>query len=299
MRLACFSTLTGSLGVFVAADLITFYLVFTIVSLAAYGLVVFNDGENTRRAGSIYVAAALLGEACLLLGFVLLAAGAPDRSLLITDAVSVLAASPWRDAAIVSLVLGFGLKIGLVPLHVWMPLTYSAAPFPAAAVLSGAASKAGVIGLIRFLPLDTALPGWGGLLMTAGLFSAFYGVLVGVTQTNPRTVLAYSSVSQLGLVAAVLGAGLATGNPAVGLAAAFYGVHHVLVKGGLFLAIGAAEASPSHRLLRIMVPAAIIALGFGGLPLTGGALAKLAVKPALGYGLAGSLGMLAAAGARC
>ena len=62
----------------------------------------------------------------------------------------------------------------------------AAAPIPAAAVLSGAAVKAGVIGLIRFLPLDAALPGWGEALAAAGLFCAFYGVAIGITQSNPE-----------------------------------------------------------------------------------------------------------------
>ena len=71
----------------------------------------------------------------------------PNDSLLISDAVAALPASPWRTATLTLLLLGFGAKIGIVPFHVWMPLAYRAAPIPAAAVLSGAAVKAGVIGL--------------------------------------------------------------------------------------------------------------------------------------------------------
>jgi formate hydrogenlyase subunit 3/multisubunit Na+/H+ antiporter MnhD subunit len=288
-------TLTGNLGVFVAVDMVGFYLFFSLVSLAAYGLVVYHDNTSAKRAAAVYIALAVLAEAFLLMGFVLLAAAAPDRSLLIRDAVAALPTSPWRDAALALLILGFGLKIGLVPLHVWMPLTYSAAPIPAAAVLSGAAVKAGVIGLIRFLPFETALPGWGEALATAGLFSAYYGVAIGITQANLKTVLAYSSVSQMGLLAAVFGMGLAAGEPNVAIAAAFYAVHHTLVKGGLFLAIGVAPTK-SQRLWLVMLPAAALALGLGGLPLTGGALAKLAVKAPLGDGVAGMLATLSAIG---
>ena len=98
--------------------------------------------------------------------------------------------------------------MGLVPLHVWLPLAHPAAPMPASAVLSGAIIKAGVIGLIRFLPLDGSLADWSAGLTSLGLVTAFYAVAVGITQANPKTVLAYSSVSQMGFVAAVLGAGL-------------------------------------------------------------------------------------------
>ena len=288
-------TLTGNLGVFIAADLVSFYLTFSVVSLAAYGLIVHDGTPGSQRAGVIYVALAVLGEAFLLMAFVFMAAATPDSSLLIRDAVAALPSSPWRHTALALLILGFGLKIGLAPLHVWMPLAYTAAPIPAAAVLSGAAVKAGVIGFIRFLPLGAAMPEWGEALAAAGLFSAFYGVLVGITQENPKTVLAYSSVSQMGLLAAALGMGLATGDTGAALGVSFSAAHHILVKGGLFLAIGVAAAA-GPRLWPVLIPAAVLALGLGGLPLTGGALAKLAVKAQLGDGVVGTLATLSAAG---
>ncbi|MCX5495848.1 proton-conducting transporter membrane subunit [Kaistia dalseonensis] len=290
------TTLVGSMGVFIAADLPSFYLLFSMVSLAAYGLVVFDDTPSTRRAGRVYVALAVLGEAFLLLAFVLLSTATADNSLMIRDVVGNLAQSPWRDLTIGLIILGFGIKMGLVPFHVWMPLAYTAAPIPAVAVMSGAAVKAGVIGMIRFLPFDSASSGWGTALVVVGLFSAFYGVAIGITQKNPKTVLAYSSVSQMGVIATVFGMGLSSGDRGVMLGGAFYAAHHILVKGGLFLAIGAAASVGSRRLWPVLLPAAIIALGIGGLPLTGGALAKLAVKDTLGYGLVGTLGALSAAG---
>jgi multicomponent Na+:H+ antiporter subunit A len=288
-------TLAGNLGVFLAADLVSFYLTFSMVSLAAYGLIVHDGSPSSRRAGIIYVGLAVLGEAVLLLAFVFMAAATPDGSLLIRDGVAALPTSPWRGTALVLLILGFGLKIGLVPLHVWMPLAYTAAPIPAAAVLSGAAVKAGVIGFIRFLPLGVAMPEWGEALAAAGLFSAFYGVLVGLTQENPKTVLAYSSVSQMGLLAAALGMALVAGDTGAALGVSFSAVHHVLVKGGLFLALGVA-ATAGVRLWPVLIPAAVLSLGLGGLPLTGGALAKLAIKAQFSDGVVGTLATLSAAG---
>ncbi len=288
-------TLTGSLGVFIAADLVSFYLTYSVVSLAAYGLIVHDGTPDSRRAGAVYVALAVLGEAFLLMGFVFMAEATPNGSLLIRDAVAALPQSPWRDASLALLILGFGLKIGLVPGHVWMPLSYRAAPIPAAAVLSGAAVKAGVIGFIRFLPLGVAMPGWGEALAAVGLLSAFWGVAVGITQRNPKTVLAYSSVSQMGLIAAALGMGLATGDRGAAWGAGFYAAQHVLVKGALFLAIGVVAAGGA-RLWPVLAPAAVLALGLGGLPLTGGALAKLAVKPTLDGGVVGLLAALSAIG---
>ena len=287
-------TLIGSLGVFIAADLLTFYFVYALVSIPAFGLIAHEDNPETARAGGVYMTFTILGEAFLLMAFALLAAGEPNHSLGIRDVMTALPGSPWRDAAVALAIAGFGMKMALVPLHGWMPLTYTAAPIPAAAVLSGAAVKAGVIGLIRFLPFDFAMPEWGEALAAAGFLSAFYGVAIGITQRNPKTVLAYSSISQMGVIAAVFGMGLATGDASAPLGAAFYGAHHVLVKGALFLAVGVAAASPKRAL---WLPLAILlALSLGGLPFTGGALAKYAVKAQLGEGVAGRLSTLSSIG---
>jgi len=288
-------TLTGSLSVFIAADLVSFYLTYSVVSLAAYGLIVHDGALGSRRAGIIYVALAVLGEAFLLMAFVFMASAIPGGGLLIRDAVAALPASPWRDASLALLILGFGLKIGLAPGHVWMPLAYTAAPIPAAAALSGAAVKAGIIGFIRFLPFSTAMPEWGEALAAAGLFSAFYGVVIGITQKNPKTILAYSSISQMGLLAAALGMGLAAGDTGAAPGISFSAMHHVLVKGGLFLAIGVA-ATVGPRLWLVLIPAGVLALGLGGLPFTGGALAKLVLKAQFGEGLVGTLATISAAG---
>ncbi len=289
-------TLTGSFGVFMAADLVGFYFMFALVSLPAYGLIVDDATTPARRAGGVYIALAVLGEAFLLMAFILLAQAAPG-GLLIRDAVAALPGSPWPNAACALLILGFGVKIGLVPLHVWMPLAYTASPIPMAAVLSGAAVKAGIIGLIRFLPFGATLPGSGEALGLLGFVAAFYGVAIGVTQQNPKTILAYSSVSQMGLTAAVLGLGLAHQQAGVTMVAGFYAAHHVLVKGGLFLAIGLARRiAPPRRFFVVLLPAWVVSLGLAGLPLTGGAVAKAAIKGPLGDGLIGTLGALSAAG---
>ena len=288
-------TLVGNLGTFLVADLAGFYLFFTVASLAAYGLVAFDETPEAKRAAGLYVGLAVLGEAFLLMALVLLAQSAPTGSSLISDAVAALAQSPWRAYALAFLFLAFGLKIGLVPFHVWMPLTYTAAPIAAAAVLSGSAVKVGVIGFIRFLPFATAMPGWGEVLTIVGVFSAYFGVLVGITQSHPKTILAYSSVSQMGLLAAILGMGLSAGDQSTPLVATFSAVFHVLVKGGLFLALGL--VAPTRRgVWLVLVPAAVLALGLGGLPLTGGALAKSLAKPVLGDGAIGVLVSLAAVG---
>jgi multicomponent Na+:H+ antiporter subunit A len=286
----------GCLGLFVAADLVSLYAMLAMMTVGAGGLVIHDGTPQAWRAGATYVGIALFAESVLLVGLVMLAVEMPGPGLAIEQAVATLADSPQRGTILALLVTGFGIKAGLVPLHVWMPLAHSAAPVPASSVLSGAVVKAGIIGLIRFLPSGEALPAAGQLLAMAGFVTAFYGVLVGLTQRHPKAVLAYSSVSQMGVVAAVLGLGLAVGDGKAGLAAAFYAAHHVLVKGALFLAVGVAAAGAQGRRAWVLAPALLLCLGLGGLPFTGGAIAKYAVKDAFGTGIAAVLSAASAAG---
>ena len=285
-------SLTGCVGVFLAADMIGFYFLLAVLSVGASGLVLQGEGPPAIRASAIYLGLALLAEAFLLAGLILLAQATPDGSLLIRDAAAALPGSPWCDITLILLLIGLGMKAGLVPLHFWMPLAYGEAPIPAAAVMSGAVVKASILALIRFLPWGAALPDAGHGLALIGLFGAIYGVLIGITQSQPKLILAYSSVSQMGFLVAVIGMGLAAGDTSTALAAAFYAAHHLLVKGALFLAVGVVMLTGRRHRWPMLVPAAVIALGLGGLPLTGGALTKYAAKDLLGEGLAGSVAVV-------
>ena len=287
-------TLTGSLGVFVAADLLSFYWAYALVSIPAYGMIVTDRKPDTARAGAVYMAFAILGEAFLLLAFAMLAAGAPGGGVHIDQAIAALPMSPFRNEAIALLIAGFGMKMGLVPMNGWMPLSYAAGPIAAAAALSGAGVKAGVIGLVGFLPFGVPASDWGAILMTIGFVSAFYGVAVGLTQHNLRTMLAYSSISQMGVITAAIGAALASGDAGGPSHVAFYAANHVLVKGALFLTIGAFGTGERRSPVMIGL-AAVLALSLAGLPFTGGALAKIAAKDLLGSGPAGTLASLSSA----
>jgi formate hydrogenlyase subunit 3/multisubunit Na+/H+ antiporter MnhD subunit len=291
-----FLTMTGSLGVFVAADLIGFLTMYALASLPAYGMVTHDGTLSAKRAGAAYLGCSLVGETLLVSGFVLLAMNSPGNSLMISDAVAALPDSPWKNLTIAMLVAGFAMKMGLVPMHFWLPLAHPAAPAAGSAVLSGAIIKAGVIGLVRFLPLDTPMPDWGLALAWAGLVTALYGVAIGMTQSYAKTILAYSSVSQMGVVAAMLGMALAAGDSSVGADAAFYAMHHLFAKGGLFLAVGMVAATGLCRKWLVFIPCALLALGMAGLPFTGGALAKITTKSVLGSGMAATMAGVSAAG---
>lgn len=288
--------LTGCLGVFVAADMVVLYLMLAVMTLGATGLVFQDESKPARRAAAMYVGLALFGESLVLVGMVMLVAATPGDTLLIRDCVAALSAAPNRSLILALLIVGFGIKAGLVPLHVWMPLAHAAAPMPASAVLSGAVVKAGIIGLIRFVPVEAGLADVGELLAIAGMFTALYAVAVGITQSHPKVVLAYSSVSQMGFVVAVIGMGVATGDARAPLLAAFYAAHHVLLKGAMFLLVGVVAATHASRLRWTLVLAAVLAAGLAGLPLTGGYIAKIAVKDPLGDGWAAIAAAVSAVG---
>jgi len=207
-----------------------------------------------------------------------------------------LPASPWRGATLGLIIAGFGMKIGMIPFNGWMPLTYSAAPIPAAALLSGAGVKAGVIGLIRFSPLGIPLEGWGDALVALGFLSAVYGVALGLTQQNTKVILAYSSISQMGVITAALGATLVKGPADPSLDVAFYAANHLLVKAALFLTIGALATRDIKHSHTTFILAALLALSLAGLPLTGGALAKLATKAQFAGGSEAVLAILSSIG---
>lgn len=288
--------LIGCIGVFLTADMIGFYFFVALLSLGACGLVIYHETPSAWRAGAVYIGIALLAESLLLMAFVMLAAQIPGDSLLIRDAVRALAISPQRGLILFLLVAGFGIKAGLVPFHFWMPLAYGSAPTPAAAVLSGAVVKASILGMIRFLPFEAPIPDWGTAIAAVGGFSALYGVVVGITRRNPKIVLAYSSVSQMGVMVAVVGMGMIAGDGRAALATAFYATNHVLVKGALFLSVGVIAATGRRYLWPMLLPTALIAVGLGGLPLTGGGLAKLVVDGPLGDGTASTVATVSAIG---
>jgi formate hydrogenlyase subunit 3/multisubunit Na+/H+ antiporter MnhD subunit len=277
--------MTGNLGLIVAGDIVSFYTFFALMSFAAYGLVVHRGDVLAYRAGLVYLIMAVLGEGLLLAGLTGVAwlAGSLD----LREIPATVAASPAQNIAILLILSGFGVKAGAIPLHVWLPLAHPVAPTPASAVLSGCMIKAGLLGWLRFLPLgETTSPGWGMLCLAVGIVAAFYGVAIGLFQDDPKTILAYSSISQMGFMTMGIGIGLA--NPEAWsltlLGLLLYALHHALAKGALFLGVGVAAAHTEqvwqHRL--IVAGLAFAALALAGAPLTSGAAAKSVFKVMIG-----------------
>jgi formate hydrogenlyase subunit 3/multisubunit Na+/H+ antiporter MnhD subunit len=278
--------MTGNLGLPLAADAATFYLFFALMTFAAYGLVVQPGTAAARRAGRVYIVLAVVGEAALLVGLLMAAHAAGS---LRTEAIpAAVAASPAAGTIALFLLLGFGIKAGAVPLHVWLPLAHPVAPTPASAVLSGSMIKAGLLGWLRFLPLGhVEMPALGAALVGLGVLAAFFGVAIGILQTEAKTVLAYSSISQMGLINVGIGVGLAAPEAYVAAVGAMvmYAAHHGLAKGALFLGVGVAGAARGTGSGRVLVLLGLLlpALAVAGAPLTSGSVAKGQLKELLPF----------------
>ena len=277
------AAMAGQLGLLLARDLPTFYLFFALMGFAAYGLVVHEGSWVARRAGRLYLAMLMVGEVCLFAGVALVASRAED---LLFPGLG----GEWTASAMALLLFatGFGIKAGVLGLHGWLPVAHPAAPVPASAVLSGLLIKAGLVGWWRVLPPEPATVVPGGvaeLVMFMGIAAALYGALAGLWQVRAKTVLAFSSVSQMGWL--TLLAGVALRHPGEGTALAvlllFVG-QHALAKAALFLGVGLLGRVSAVRRGTVWWGLWLPALALAGAPLTGGFLAKESLSALLRAG---------------
>ncbi|MCP1674907.1 formate hydrogenlyase subunit 3/multisubunit Na+/H+ antiporter MnhD subunit [Natronocella acetinitrilica] len=271
-------TLAGNMGVLITQDMVSFYLSFAVMTFAGYGLIAHQSTDEALRAGRIYLILAIAGEALLLAGLFVLGAAAGNPTASDMPAVYADLASPGMVGGL--LLAGFAVKMGLMPLHVWLPLAHPAAPVPASAVLSAVIVKGGLLGWLRLVPPgEAALLPAADLLIALGLLTAFAAALIGCLQHRPKTVLAYSTVSQMGLLAIPVGmvvGGRAESDlllPVIGL----FALHHALAKGALFLALDHIKTvRPLFLAATVLAAAALV-----GVPFTSGLVAKAGLKAGL------------------
>ena len=245
---ASFNVLMGAVElVFVADDLVTFLFAWELMTLTTAALVVTeHETRASRRAAYLYLVMSHLGTGFLIAGFLMLASVYDSLSfatLLSADAVI----EPIRHILFACFFLGFGVKAGIVPLHVWLPEAHPAAPTSISALMSGVLIKTGIYGLVRVCAFGLGVPrlSWGVLVLVVGGLSAVLGVLYALMQHDLKRLLAYHSIENIGIILLGLGAGmigLSYGRSdvaAVGLAASLYHVlNHAVFKALLFLAAG-------------------------------------------------------------
>lgn len=253
-------TIAAMAVVVLARDGMLFLVGWEAMTIASYFLVAHDDDRaEARRAGMTYLIASHAGAVCLYVLFALLARHAGSFAF---DALASAGPIPPALAGVLfGLALaGFGTKAALVPVHVWAPDAYPAAPPHAAAAMSGALSKMGIYGLLRaLLLLGAPASWWGTLLVALGAATGLAGALNALAQRDLKRLVAYSSVENLGIIALACGVGLlgrAHGVPAVaflGFAGALlHALNHGLFKGLLLVLAGdVADATGTRSLDRL------------------------------------------------
>ena len=277
--------------VFVAADVIGFLFAWELMTLATAALVATeHESRPTRRAAYLFLVMSHVGTGALMAAFFTLVAHAHSLSFS-TLLAGGLVSGPLRDAIFLLFFLGFGVKAGVIPLHVWLPDAHPAAPSNISALMSGVLIKTGIYGIVRFAAFGLGTPtlAWGVLVLVVGITSAVLGVLYALMQHDLKRLLAYHSIENIGIILIGLGAGMmavSAGYPAlasIGIAAGLYHVlNHAVFKGLLFLGAGSVVMATGTRQIE----------EFGGLlrrmPWTGvffliGALAISGLPPLNGF----------------
>jgi len=255
-----FNVLLASMAlVVVSRQAVLFLVAWEVMSLSAFVCITLDrEEEEVARAGWVYLIASHVAGAVLVAFFLVFGQQAHGFDF---DALRAASPTPPVTALLVVLALvGFGIKAGFVPLHVWLPEAHAAAPSHVSAIMSGVLIKMGLYGVLRTVLLLRAPPAWiGPLLAGIGLVGAVTGITLASYQRDMKRVLAYSSVENMGLITLGFGVALwswSAGHPqiaALAMAGALlHAWNHTLMKGLMFLAAGSVvHASGTKDLERL------------------------------------------------
>jgi hydrogenase-4 component B len=234
---------------FVADNVWMFLIAWELMALTAYCLVSFeHDKPETRDAGVLYFVMSHIDAGCIVLGFLLLFQASGEYGFAGLHDIGATMSPGRRDAAFVLFLLGFGIKAGVVPLHVWLPVAHPVAPSNVSALMSGVLIKTGIYGLTRvcFDFLGAPPLWWGVTLLVVGTVSALLGVLYALMEHDLKRLLAYHSIENIGIILMGLGASLAflhSGHTVLAtlalVAGLYHTINHAAFKGLLFLGAGA------------------------------------------------------------
>ena len=272
-------TFAGNVGLILAYDTVLFVTMFSLMTFASYGLIIIEKTKEALFASKVYIWMAILGE--LFITAALILAYFINKSTIFSEMVYFADKTTLSNLYFICVMLGFGVKAGIFLLHMWLPLAHPAAPYPASAVLSGVMIKAGLLGWIRFLPpfMETLIP-LVIFFAYVGIITYYYAVFVGIMQKDIKTLLAYSSISQMGLILLAFLGGYVTGKATFSLASVLvFALHHSFTKAGLFLGVRGFVLSDRKAANFIGLLCLIfLSLSLAGFPFTSGAIAKVALK---------------------
>ncbi|MGP8200517.1 MAG: hydrogenase 4 subunit B [Limisphaerales bacterium] len=241
----------------VANTIWLFLIAWELMALTAYCLVSFeHEQPETRQAGVLFFIMSHIDAGCIILGFLLLFQASGDFSFDSLHDVGAKMSAGKRDAAFVLFLLGFGIKAGVVPLHIWLPAAHPVAPSNVSAIMSGMVIKTGIYGLTRvcFEFLGPPQLWWGVTVLAVGTVSAVLGVLYALMEHDLKRLLAYHSIENIGIILMGLGAALLFqffGHPILAafslVAGMYHTINHAAFKGLLFLGAGAVVHSTHTR----------------------------------------------------
>ncbi len=256
-------SLGGCIGVFVSGDFLSLFLFFELMTLAAYALVVHAQTGEAMRAGANYLYLGVIGGLSLLVGMIILYVH--TGSLQIGPRAADLAGMNEVAFLVAALMIaGFGVKAGMIPLHIWLPQAHPVAPSPASALLSGIMIKTGAYGIIRIStmlytpavgPADNPL--WqysqalGHIIIWISIITMLLAAIMAVLQDDAKRLLAYSSISQMGYILMGVGSAAYLGyDGPMGFGGfSYHIVNHAFFKSGLFMLFGMVYARLHERSL--------------------------------------------------
>lgn len=277
----------ATMGVFMAQDWGLFYVFWELVLIPLFFLIDRWGGKNRQTAALNFVLYTMGGSIFMLLALLVLFDATPSHAFSFT-AMAEGAKSLTSNAQIIiflGLLVGFGVKMPIFPLHGWLPLAHVEAPSPVSILLSGILLKMGSYGLIRAIAsLPAAAHFMQNTLFVVGVIGVLYGGLLAWRQSDMKKMIAYSSVSHMGVVLI----GLATFNHYGMTGAVYQMVAHGLVAGATFMLIGLLYERTHTRdindygsLIRVTPRFAFFTImafvGGVGLPSTAGFVAELHV----------------------
>ncbi len=278
-----------SLGVFVAADLILFFVFFDLSIVAMYFVIAGWGHGNAAKSAMKFFIYTFLGSLALLAGFIGLYVAADPHTfdmVVLAQQTPLVGQSLAGGFVLGAIVLGLAVKTPTVPFHTWLPPAHTDAPAIGSAVLAGVLLKMGTYGFLRVaMPmLPAAWRDWAWLIVAVGVVSVLYGALVALAQRDLKRMIAYTSVNHMGyIVLAVGAAGLIAEDNSTAREVAVTGavtqmVSHGLITGALFLLAGVIYdragtydmaafgglADPAPRLATLFAVGAFASLGLPG-----------------------------------
>jgi len=234
--------------VFTASNGFLFLIAWELMAITSYALVTFeHTSKETTKAGLLYLIMSHADAGCLLLGFALLGQHAQSLEFSALREAATLLTSRQQTAAFLLFFVGFGIKAGVIPVHIWLPAAHPVAPSNASALLSGIVIKTGIYGMVRiFLEFLGVVPDWMGMtVILVAVTSAILGVLYALMEHDLKRLLAYHSIENIGIILLGLGTAMmfrTAGHPRLAalalIACLLHTLNHAVFKCLLFLGAG-------------------------------------------------------------